>query len=172
PAFPACPPASCRPHSPAATMARRQNRGSFAVSKPLVYARGGKRIAGDGPLVRHWLPFGREGDDRLLFCLLVERRSDYFPVALAEFRQTRGAGCGDTLLDMARRKAPEYASFLLDQAELVPCLLAQSVRQRLHGTGAGGRICHEIEAAFVGEDELGIAGEPAREGVRQAMRDR
>ena len=65
-----------------------------------------------------------------------------------------------------RRRAARAFKRLKDR----PAALAQRRRQRLEHAGPGGRIGDEAEMQFFEQDELRVAGEPARQRVGQAER--
>ena len=102
----------------------------------------------------------------------IDRRADDVALPVAILAHALVAGCGDAALDMAFGKALQDAAFLLDLPELVPGRFAERVGQRLDAARAGCGIGDEIDMAFGGHDELRVAGNAAREAVRQAMRDR
>src|SRR5690606_31205995 len=140
-------------------------------SQSLVDAPGRKRIAGHGAVNGHRLARSRNRAGGPLLIQLVERRAYDIARAFLEVLQALGAGGGNTLLKMAGRKAATHAAFLLDLAEFLPGFFAKAIRQSLDGARAARRIRNEIEVALAGEDELGIARDPACAAIGQTMRD-
>ena len=78
----------------------------------------------------------------------------------------------DPLLQQTAAQAFDDAAFALDLLEQRPGALRQRLRQGLESAGAAGRVGDAPKVRLLKQDQLGVAGEPAGEGVGKAERRR
>ena len=102
----------------------------------------------------------------------IERRADDLPLAVAV---VPGRACcaastiRDWILPATRlSRMPPSASIRRNSSHAAS---HSDCGQRLDAAGTGGRIGDEIDMALLGQDQLRVAGDAPREGVRQAVRD-
>ncbi len=130
-----------------------------------------RKCRGDQIIRRRDRRHAEHGDRRLREVGEVSAAGEHVLAAGDRFLPL-GAYGGDLLLDHALFERREGAARLLDLLERPPGGVAELRGQILDAAGAGGGIGHFGEVRFFEQHQLGIAGDPPRECIRQAERER